>query len=257
GWWQRRTPATEQKLPPRPYQGVRVKEPVKELLKRKRGNIHNANVAAATVLLPHQPLPSYSPIGQPCLDIDITASSLQVSDEGALCSGWLTQTPPAPLQPLTQWATYPDYMSHEAVSCSYTTDMYVQPMCPSYTLVGPSSVLTYASQPLITNFTTRSTVSSVVPQLDVMDQQAPLSYFPWPQPISTLPASTLQYQPASTTLLGPPQFVPLPISIPEPVPQELEEARREISALPIEKLLLQDEDNDTYVLNHSLSVEGL
>ncbi|MCQ4079018.1 hypothetical protein FK519_30155, partial [Klebsiella pneumoniae] len=56
------------------------------------------------------------------------------------------------LQPLTQWTTYPDYVSHEAVSCPYTADMYVQPMCPSYTLVGPSSVLTYTSQPLITNF---------------------------------------------------------------------------------------------------------
>lgn len=35
--------------------------------------------------------------------------------------------------------------------------MYVQPVCPSYTVVGPSSVLTYASQPLITNVTVRHT----------------------------------------------------------------------------------------------------
>lgn len=35
---------------PRPYQGVRVKEPVKELLKRKRGNVHNTSTTAATTV---------------------------------------------------------------------------------------------------------------------------------------------------------------------------------------------------------------
>lgn len=73
-------------------------------------------------------------------------------EEGALYSGWLTQPPPATLQPLTQWTTSPDYVSHEVVSCPYTADMFVQPVCPSYTFVGTSSVLTYTSQPLITNF---------------------------------------------------------------------------------------------------------
>ncbi|XP_050777476.1 POU domain class 2-associating factor 1 isoform X1 [Gopherus flavomarginatus] len=252
--WQKSS-ASEHQQQPRPYQGVRVKEPVKELLKRKRGNIHSVNAAAATtVVLPHQPLPSYSPIGQPCIDMDVTASSLPVTDEGALCSGWLSQPSPATLQPLTQWTTYPDYMSHEAVSCPYTADMYVQPMCPSYTLVGPSSVLTYASQPLITNFAPRSTTPAVMPQLEVTDQQSPLTYFPWAQPISALPASTLQYQPASSSLPGP-QFVPLPISIPEPAPQELEDARRVISTLPIEKLLLEDEDNDTIL--HIYAAKGM
>lgn len=84
--------------------------------------------------------------------MDFITPSLPVTDEGSLYSGWLAQPSPASLQPLTQWTTYPDYVSHEAVSCPYTADMYVQPVCPSYTLVGTSSVLTYASQPLITNF---------------------------------------------------------------------------------------------------------
>lgn len=84
--------------------------------------------------------------------MDGAAPTLPVTDEGALCSGWLSQPSPTSLQPLTQWTPYPDYVSHEAVSCPYSADMYVQPMCPSYTLVGPSSVLTYTSQPLITNF---------------------------------------------------------------------------------------------------------
>lgn len=42
--------APEQQPQPRPYQGVRVKEPVKELLKRKRGNVHNASAMAATTV---------------------------------------------------------------------------------------------------------------------------------------------------------------------------------------------------------------
>lgn len=42
--------APEQQPQPRPYQGVRVKEPVKELLKRKRGNVHNSSAAAATTV---------------------------------------------------------------------------------------------------------------------------------------------------------------------------------------------------------------
>lgn len=42
--------APEQQPQPRPYQGVRVKEPVKELLKRKRGNVHNASATAPTTV---------------------------------------------------------------------------------------------------------------------------------------------------------------------------------------------------------------
>ncbi|XP_060107045.1 POU domain class 2-associating factor 1 [Heteronotia binoei] len=255
-WQKSSTP--EQPPLPRPYQGVRVKEPVKELLKRKRGSVQNANVAAGTtVFFPHQPLPSYSPTGQVCAESDLVAPSLPVTDETSLYSGWLAQPPPASLQPLTQWTTYPDYVPHEAVSCPYTADMYVQSMCPSYTLVGTSSVLTYASQPLITNFAARPSTPAVVPHLDVMDQQPPLSYFPWTQPISTLPAPSLQY-PAASTALPAPQFVPLPISVPEPVSQELEDARKEMGTLTIEKLLLQDENTSSaYDLNSGLPVEGL
>ncbi|XP_020648604.3 POU domain class 2-associating factor 1 isoform X2 [Pogona vitticeps] len=254
----RKASAAEQLPPPRPYQGVRVKEPVKELLKRKRGGIQNANLAAAatTVFFPHQPLPPYSPTGQVCSELDFFPSPLPVMEDGSLYSGWLAQPSPASLQPLTQWAAYPDYTSHEAVACPYTTDMYVQPVGPSYTLVGTSSVLTYASQPLITNFAARPTSSpAVVSHLDMMDQQSPLSYFPWTQPVSALPAPSLQYQPAPTTLTAP-QLVSLPLSVSESTPHDLEDARKEMSTLTIEKLLLQEENSGTYDLN-SLPVEGL
>ncbi|NXD30511.1 IKBD inhibitor, partial [Spelaeornis formosus] len=64
----------------------------------------------------------------------------------------------------------------------------------------------------------------------------------------------LQYPAASSSFPGP-QLVPVPISIPEPAPQELEDARRAIGALPIEKLLLEDEDNDTIL--HIYAAKGL
>ncbi|KAL7981606.1 hypothetical protein Chor_005694 [Crotalus horridus] len=191
-------------MPSRPYQGVRVKEPVKELLKRKRGSAQNVKVApeGMAVFFPHQSLPSYSPTGQVYSETDLVTSSLPLMEEGALYSGWLSQPPPATLQPLTQWTTSPDYVSHEAVSCPYTADMFVQPVCPSYTLVGTSSVLTYTSQPLITNF-------------------------------------------GSLGVLGA-----------DPLPQALEDTRKEMPPLTLEKLL-QDDTNDTYDLNNSLPVEGL
>lgn len=131
------------------------------------------------VVLPHQPLATYTtvgksspqpwphpgpsskwhlqlcnfllPTGPSCLDMEVSAST--VTEEGALCAGWLSQPAPTTLQPLAPWTPYTEYVSHEAVSCPYSADMYVQPVCPSYTVVGPSSVLTYASQPLITNVT--------------------------------------------------------------------------------------------------------
>ncbi|XP_027961719.1 POU domain class 2-associating factor 1 isoform X2 [Eumetopias jubatus] len=241
--------------PPRPYQGVRVKEPVKELLRRKRGHAGSgAAVTPTAVVLPHQPLATYTAVGPSCLDMEVSAST--VTEEGALCAGWLSQPAPATLQPLAPWTPYTEYVSHEAVSCPYSADMYVQPMCPSYTVVGPSSVLTYASQPLITNVTTRSAAAPTVgPQLEGPEHQAPLTYFPWPQPLSTLPTSTLQYQPPAPALPGP-QFVQLPISIPEPVLQDMEDPRRAMNSLTIDKLLLEEEDGDAYALNHTLSVEG-
>ncbi|XP_034864788.1 POU domain class 2-associating factor 1 isoform X1 [Mirounga leonina] len=280
--WQKPTAPEQAPAPPRPYQGVRVKEPVKELLRRKRGHASSgAAVTPTAVVLPHQPLATYTavgksshspgdtpqvprrgdtcsnfllPTGPSCLDMEVSAST--VTEEGALCAGWLSQPAPATLQPLAPWTPYTEYVSHEAVSCPYSADMYVQPMCPSYTVVGPSSVLTYASQPLITNVTTRSAAAPTVgPQLEASEHQAPLTYFPWPQPLSTLPTSTLQYQPPAPALPGP-QFVQLPISIPEPVLQDMEDPRRAMNSLTIDKLLLEEEDGDAYALNHTLSVEG-
>lgn len=72
-----------------------------------------------------------------------------VLDVGGLCTGWITQTSTTALQPLGHWS--PDCQQHDPTLPSHTADMYVQPICPSYTVVGPSSMLTLAHTPLFTN----------------------------------------------------------------------------------------------------------
>ncbi|XP_075046892.1 POU domain class 2-associating factor 1 [Mixophyes fleayi] len=244
----------------RPYLGVRVKEPVKELLKRKRGNFTGTSSITPTVTSSYQTYPSYTPVVSnaaelPYVDLDATTSLLPIHDEGTLYTGWISQ--PSSFQPLTQWTTCPEYISHETVSCPYTGDMYVQPMCQGYTVVGPPSVLTYTSQPLLTNFTTRNTTPCVATQIEYADQQTPVTYFPWAQTIPSIPAAShsIPYQ-AAPTAIQCPQFVPIPISLSDPIPEEPDDSRREINN-SIDKLLHGEEESDSYVLSHTLSIEGL
>lgn len=71
-------------------------------------------------------------------------------DVGGLCTGWIAQTTStSALQPLSHWTT-PDCQHHDPTIPSHA-DMYVQPFCPSYTVVGPSPMLTFAHTPLFTN----------------------------------------------------------------------------------------------------------
>ncbi|KAM9299396.1 POU domain class 2-associating factor 1 [Gastrophryne carolinensis] len=246
----------------RPYLGVRVKEPVKELLKRKRGTVSGTVTTSTPVTTAYQTYPTYTPVAVSSstdfsyVDLETTTTALPIHDESILYTGWIS--PPPSFQPLTQWTTCPEYISHETVSCSYSKDMYVQPMCQSYTVVGPPSVLTYTSQPFLTNFTTGNSTQCVTTQLEYVDQQTPLTYFPWAQQIPSLPAEThsIPYQANASTIQSP-QFVPVPISLPDPVPEELSDSRRDIHNMPIEKLLKGNEENDSYTLHHTLSIEGL
>lgn len=82
-------------------------------------------------------------------------------DAGALYTGWLTQPTATPLQPMSHWAPT-DYLQTDtapvSVSAStFTSDVYVQPVCPSYTVVAPSSLLTLTHTPLFTNIGVRWT----------------------------------------------------------------------------------------------------
>ncbi|MBN3294648.1 IKBD inhibitor, partial [Polypterus senegalus] len=64
----------------------------------------------------------------------------------------------------------------------------------------------------------------------------------------------LQCSAAATPFPGT-QFLPLPITVPEPAPHELEEASRAIGSLPIEKLLQEDDDKDTIL--HIYTAKGM
>ncbi|XP_072343850.1 uncharacterized protein [Scyliorhinus torazame] len=255
--WQKSSPDQSQQ---RPYLGVRVKDPVKELLKRKRKNIENTNTTtSSTMVLPHLSMTCYSQIGHPVFpEVDLPSPSMQHAEEGTFHTTWLPQPSSAALQPIPQWPPCPDYTSHEAVSSSYMQDMCMQPVCSSYAVVGPPSVVSYAPQPLLSNFgvncQSRTTTPSGIPQLDPADQQPALSYFSWSQTLSTLPTPVTPCQTNSLQSLPPP-FVPLPISVPEPGLLELEDARRTIAGMAIEKLLQQDEDNDTIL--HIYAAKGM
>ncbi|KAK6469266.1 NF-kappa-B inhibitor delta-like isoform X1, partial [Huso huso] len=267
---------------PRPYQGVRVKEPVKELLKRKRGNHNNTMVTSPpTVVLPHAALSTYSPVGYSgCMDVGSSGSEPLYTEDGTICTAWIAQPSAATLQPLTHWAPCPEYLPLDGSAPTYTADMYVQPMCPSYAVVGPSSVLTYTSTPLFTNFAEphkqenhpgiknaipwaqdlyflsqpRHPAPSPIPQGELQDPQAQVAYFPWAQPISALPAQAFQCPSAATPFTSP-QLVPLPVTVPEPAAQELEEAHRTLGSMPIEKLLQEDQDRDTIL--HIYTAKGM
>ncbi|XP_053362769.1 POU domain class 2-associating factor 1 isoform X2 [Clarias gariepinus] len=221
----------------KPYQGVRVKDPVKELLRRKRGNTVKT-LPPTAVVIPNNTLPSYTHVGS-------SRSALNESaiDVGALCPGWVAQpSSTAAFQPLGHWAPT-DYFQHEQTLStlpSATSDMYVQPVCPSYAVVGPSSVLTLAHAPLFTNLGTISSSSSGLPQIDVQDGS--LAYIPWAPPLSPCPQNVA------------PQLLPMPVPVPEPVHQQQEPAPSSEGTLALEKLLEEEEEDqkEPYTCSPSL-----
>ncbi|XP_016358900.1 POU domain class 2-associating factor 1 isoform X2 [Sinocyclocheilus anshuiensis] len=241
----------------KPYQGVRVKDPVKELLRRKRGNAARTTPPTA-VMVPSNTLPSYTHAGSSSF-VEANQSSLNDSlvDVGGLCTGWIAQTTSTTaLQPLSHW-TPPD--QHHDPAVPPHTDMYVQPICPSYTVVGPSPMLTFTHTPLFTNLATMSTSSSSLPQVEVPDSS--LTYIPWAQPLSTISSSVMQ-APSMPAALTTPQFFPVPLTLPvispEPEPQQVETPQAPEGTLALEKLLEEDEgQKEPYICNSSLFSEDI
>ncbi|XP_020363540.1 POU domain class 2-associating factor 1 isoform X3 [Oncorhynchus kisutch] len=230
----------------KPYQGVRVRDPVKELLRRKRGLLlHNAKtVPPRAVGVLNNNLPSYAQLG------------------------WIAQPAATALQPMNHWS-YPEYLQQHDPTTSttttlpLTTDTYMQPMCPSYTVVGPSSMLTYTHTPLFTNFGTLAPTSTALPQVDLQDSV--LTYIPWAQPLTTIPSSGVQFASHPATLAGS-QLLPMSMPVtptmpqqdPQPQPLEQHPAGAE-EPNPLEKLLedqVQD-DKYTYVNSSSIFIPGV
>ncbi|XP_060744691.1 POU domain class 2-associating factor 1 isoform X2 [Tachysurus vachellii] len=229
----------------KPYQGVRVKDPVKELLRRKRGNTARTvpPTAGYRFLTPY--LLSEGSSG--FLGSSQSALNDTSVDVGALCPGWVAQpSSTAAFQPLGHWAPS-EYFQHEQSLSTLpplTSDMYVQPVCPSYAVVGPSSVLTFAHAPLFTNLGTISSSSSGLPQIDVQDGS--LAYIPWAPPMSPCPQNVA------------PQPLAMPVPVSEPEPQQKEPAPTSDGTLALEKLLEEDEDQkEPYACSPSLFTQDI
>uniref|UniRef100_A0A8C7XKZ6 OCA domain-containing protein n=1 Tax=Oryzias sinensis TaxID=183150 RepID=A0A8C7XKZ6_9TELE len=235
----------------RPYQGVRVRDPVKELLRRKRSLEPRGAKAAASATV--REANDTSPI----------------SDGGLQCSAWKASAAGAASQAAgTLWSST-DYNQQDSTAPTLgyqaapalTTDVYMQTLCPSYTM------LTYTHTPLLTNFGTIpvAPAQTSVPQMELSDSG--LTYLPWAQPLTTLssmPNPGVQFASSSAALPGSP-LVPMPLSMslatmipqlgldPEQQGQSLTESPEDAPESPnlLDKLLEdhkkhEEEDKDSY-----------
>ncbi|XP_026219380.1 POU domain class 2-associating factor 1 isoform X2 [Anabas testudineus] len=227
--WEKSSPSALARS--RPYQGVRVRDPVKELLRRKRSlEPHSTKTAPpAADVLAHNHQSSYT---QAIFSSDVTGSSpaelsAAAADGGLQYTVWKTPhaASTAGLQSaMTPWSSQ-EYGQQDpsAQTLTYpatptlTADVYMQSLCPSYTM------LTYTHTPLLTNFGTLPVASAPasLPQMELPDSG--LTYLPWAQPlttISTMPSPGVQFGPSSAALPGSPLVhMPLPMSLTAMIPQ--------------------------------------
>ncbi|XP_037830141.1 POU domain class 2-associating factor 1 [Kryptolebias marmoratus] len=215
----------------RPYQGVRVRDPVKELLRRKRSlELHNAKTtqSAVDVVAHHnQSLFTQGAFGSEVAAGSPSEQSAAASDEGLQCEGWkaVPSVTNAGLQPAVmpwsspdcnQQTSTPQTLAYPATS-ALTADVYMQTLCPSYTM------LTYTHTPLLTNFGTIPVASgqSTLSQMEL--PESGLAYPLWAQPlttISTIPNPGVQFSPGSAALPGSPLVhMPLSMSLTTMIPQ--------------------------------------
>ncbi|XP_059188128.1 POU domain class 2-associating factor 1 [Centropristis striata] len=215
----------------RPYQGVRVRDPVKELLRRKRSlEPQSTKTAPPTADVgTHNSQTSYT---QGMFGSDVAGGSpaepsTPVSDGGLQGAGWRAAPPASStgLQPAgTLWSSS-DYNQQDpsAQTLAYpptptlTADVYMQTLCPSYTM------LTYTHAPLLTNFGTipMAPGQGSLPQMELQDSG--LTYLPWAQPITTISTMQnpgVQFAPGSAALPGSPLVhMPLSMSLTTMIPQ--------------------------------------
>ncbi|XP_034557397.1 POU domain class 2-associating factor 1 [Notolabrus celidotus] len=223
--WEKSPPAALARS--RPYQGVRVRDPVKELLRRKRSlDLQNAKTAPPTADVVTHNNPSAYTRGVFSSDISAGSpaeASPAVSDAGQQCAGWKPAASSSGLQAaVTPWSSS-DYSQQDlsgAQTLAYTAtptlsaDVYMQTLCPSYTM------LTYTHTPLLTNFGTIPVAPAAsLPQMEFPDSG--LTYLPWAPPlttISTMPNSGVQFAPGPAALPGSP-LVHMPMALTTMIPQ--------------------------------------
>ncbi|XP_041667368.1 POU domain class 2-associating factor 1 [Cheilinus undulatus] len=266
--WEKSPPAA---LPrSRPYQGVRVRDPVKELLRRKRSlEPHGTKTAPPTVnVVAHNNQSSYT---QGVFSSDAAGGSPSelspaVSDGGQQCGGWKAAAPTTAsssggLQAaVTPWALA-DYNQQDrsaAQTLAYTTtptlpaDVYMQTLCPSYTM------LTYTHTPLLTNFGTIpvAPAPASLPQMELQDSG--LAYLPWAPPlttISTIPNTGVQFASGPAALPGSPLVhMPMSMSLTTMIPQNVDPQPQEPDPEQCEDPL--DPDSQHQCLDEDPDVES-
>uniref|UniRef100_A0A8C6SYE1 OCA domain-containing protein n=1 Tax=Neogobius melanostomus TaxID=47308 RepID=A0A8C6SYE1_9GOBI len=175
----------------RPYQGVRVRDPVKELLRRKRSAAASISKTAATSVVGAFIIfsnPSHSVLSPGLFSSEAPAAL------GEGCSGWRA-LPWSPPESGAQDLPVQSQSISASSAITSGTDLYMQTLCPSYTM------LTYTHTPLLTNFgpIPATPVPTSLPQ---MDSNCGLTYLPWTAVSSpaALPGSSLIHVPLSMSL---------------------------------------------------------
>ncbi|XP_029699945.1 POU domain class 2-associating factor 1 isoform X2 [Takifugu rubripes] len=212
---------------PKPYQGVRVRDPVKELLRRKRSLELQSTKTAPPAVDAVNPSgqSSYAPVfssdGGVCHPAEASDAAQQGwrAPPGAGAGLQLGATPWSPTDCGQQdGSTQP--MAYSATP-ALAADVYMQTLCPSYTM------LTYTHTPLLTNFGTipMAPAQATLPQMELPDSG--LTYLPWAQPLTTISTMSnpgVQFAASAAALPASP-LVHMPLSmslttmIPQPDPQ--------------------------------------
>ncbi|XP_043976358.1 POU domain class 2-associating factor 1 isoform X2 [Gambusia affinis] len=187
--WEKSQPSAQGRS--RPYQGVRVRDPVKELLRRKRSLEHHStkttHFTADVVGYSNQ-----SSFIQDVASASPAEQSPGAADRGLQGAGWKPAPPitTAGLQPaVIPWSSS-DYNQQDSTAqtlaypaaSALTADVYMQTLCPSYTM------LTYTHTPLLTNF---GTIPVAQGQSSLAPMELPdsgLAYPLWAQPLTTISA---------------------------------------------------------------------
>uniref|UniRef100_A0A3Q1FXA2 OCA domain-containing protein n=1 Tax=Acanthochromis polyacanthus TaxID=80966 RepID=A0A3Q1FXA2_9TELE len=237
----------------RPYQGVRVRDPVKELLRRKRSlELHSNKTPPLTAhVTKTQAFLCYSGIfGSDVASGSAAEPSAAAGDGGLQCSGWKAapSVSSAGLQPAVMPWSSSDYNQQDpsAQTLAYpatptlTADVYMQTLCPSYTM------LTYTHTPLLTNFGVSETRSSL--------PGSPLVHMPLSMSLTTMfPQLETQGADPQPQILELPQHSDHQLD-PEPQGQSLNEDPEVESESPnlLDKLLEdhkepgEEEETDSY-----------
>ncbi|XP_058490233.1 POU domain class 2-associating factor 1 [Solea solea] len=214
--WEKTPPSTLARS--RPYQGVRVRDPVKELLRRKRSlELHSTKTAPSLdeVQRNNQSTSAQAIFGSGAAGSTTAELPAAAEDGPQQCTGWKTPST-ATGAAMTTWSSH-EYCQQEPSAqtlaypaTSLTADLYMQTLCPSYTM------LTYTHTPLLTNFGTIpvAPAPASLPQMELQDSG--LTYLPWAQPlttISTVPTAGVQFAPGTAAALSTPPLMQMPLSM--------------------------------------------